>query len=147
MATIPTIDPCRLRPPPASTFMVHGRTVGSRPNRTHWAVVGALSVAFPYDAARNVFLCPAGKELTLQIITNEENGVRRHVTKHRKQLVAPVPCAISAGPKTGGLNGDGPSLEMRSLLLPLHLRPRWRPKLHNKSTGNGHRSQSSRTPG
>ena len=43
-----------------------------------------ISSAFPYDAARNVFLCPAGKELTLQIITNEENGVRRHVYKAPK---------------------------------------------------------------
>lgn len=43
-----------------------------------------ISGAFPYDAERDLFLCPAGKELTLHIVINEDNGVRRHVYKAPK---------------------------------------------------------------
>jgi hypothetical protein len=58
-----------------------------------------ISSAFPYDAVRNVFLCPAGKELTLQIITNEENGVRRHVYKAPKAACRTCALRDQCGPK------------------------------------------------
>ena len=44
--------------------------------------------------------------------------------------------------RTNGLNGDGPSLEMRSFLLPLHLRLRWRLKRQS----NFRRSQVAEFP-
>ena len=44
------------------TFMVHGRTVGKPSEQDALGRSGRfISSAFPYDAVRNVFLCPAGK--------------------------------------------------------------------------------------
>ena len=99
MVTIPTIDPCRRRPPPA-------RLDGSWQDSWKPSEQDALGrsgrfigSAFPYDAVRNVFLCPAGKELTLQIITNEENGVRRHVYKAPKAACRTCALRDQCGPK------------------------------------------------
>ena len=48
---------------------------------------GALFVggAFPYDAERDVYLCPAGQTLTHHTVINEEHGLRRHVYKAPKR--------------------------------------------------------------
>ena len=37
-----------------------------------------IASAFVYDADRDIYLCPAGKELTYFAIYNDVNGVRRH---------------------------------------------------------------------
>jgi hypothetical protein len=59
-----------------------------------------ISSAFPYDAARNVYLCPAGKELTLHIVTNEDNGVRRHIYKAPKAACRTCALSDQCGPKS-----------------------------------------------
>jgi hypothetical protein len=41
--------------------------------------------AFPYDAERDIYLCPAGQKLTHHAVYNEDNGVRRHVYKGPKR--------------------------------------------------------------
>jgi hypothetical protein len=38
-----------------------------------------ISSAFPYDAEQDVYLCPAGKRLTLHVVRNQENGARTNV--------------------------------------------------------------------
>jgi hypothetical protein len=48
---------------------------------------------------RNVYLCPAGKELTFHIVTNEENGVRRHIYKAPKAACRTCALRDQYGPK------------------------------------------------
>jgi Transposase DDE domain len=93
METIPTMRLCRLLQQLVSTsfgfwqdtcrpveYDVHGRS-------------GAfISSAFPYDAAQDVYLCPAGKRLTLHVVKNGENGVRTHV--YRAPKAACRTCAL-----------------------------------------------------
>ena len=38
-----------------------------------------MGSAFPYDAERDIYLCPAGEKLTHHAVSNAKNGVRRHV--------------------------------------------------------------------
>lgn len=54
---------------------------------------------FSYDAARNFFLCPAEKELTLSIVINEENSVRRHIYKAPKTACRTCALRDQCGPK------------------------------------------------
>ena len=58
-----------------------------------------ISSAFPYDAEHDVYLCPAGKRLTLHVVKNGENGVRTHV--YRAPKAACRTCALrdQCGPK------------------------------------------------
>ena len=63
------------------------------------ALEGSMKRRLAPRAVRNVFLCPAGKELTLQIITNEENGVRRHVYKAPKAACRTCALRDQCGPK------------------------------------------------
>ena len=58
-----------------------------------------ISSAFPYDAAHDVYLCPAGKRLTLHVVKNAGNGVRTHV--YRAPKAACRKCALrdQCGPK------------------------------------------------
>jgi transposase len=51
-----------------------------------------ISSAFPYDAEQDVYLCPAGKRLTLHVVRNQENGVRTNVYKAPK--AACLHCAL-----------------------------------------------------
>jgi transposase len=44
-----------------------------------------LSNAFPYDAARDVFTCPAGETLRHATVLNRGNGVRTHVYRAPKE--------------------------------------------------------------
>jgi transposase len=61
-----------------------------------------ISSAFPYDAEHDVYLCPAGKRLTLHVVKNGENGVRTHV--YRAPKAACHSCALrdQCGPKKKG---------------------------------------------
>ena len=58
-----------------------------------------ISSAFPYDAEHDVYLCPAGKRLTLHVVKNGEHGVRTHV--YRAPKAACRSCALrdQCGPK------------------------------------------------
>jgi transposase len=58
-----------------------------------------ISSAFPYDAEQNVYLCPAGKRLTLHVITHEDNGVHRHVYKAPKAACRCCALRDQCGPK------------------------------------------------
>src|SRR6204780_3945848 len=58
-----------------------------------------ISSAFPYDAARDVYTCPAGNLLTLLTVREQENGVRTIV--YRASKTACRRCALrdQCGPK------------------------------------------------
>ena len=43
-----------------------------------------IASAFPYDAERDIYLCPAGEKLTYFAIYNDANGVRRHAYRPAK---------------------------------------------------------------
>ena len=61
---------------------------------------GFLASAFPYDAERDSFICPAGETLTHQATQNREAGLRIHV--YRAPKAACRSCALrsqSAPPK------------------------------------------------
>jgi hypothetical protein len=45
-----------------------------------------IASAFVYDADRDIYLCPAGKELTYFAIYNDVNGVRRHAYRTAKSV-------------------------------------------------------------
>ena len=58
-----------------------------------------ISRAFPYDAEHNVYLCPAGKRLTLDVIKKQDNGVRTHVYKAPKAACRSCVFRDQCGPK------------------------------------------------
>jgi hypothetical protein len=58
-----------------------------------------ISSAFPYDAEHDVYLCPAGKRLTLYVIKKQENGVRTHIYKASKAACRPCEFRDQCGPK------------------------------------------------
>ena len=87
-----------------------------------------ISSAFPYDAAHDVFLCPAGKRLTLHVVKNSEHGVRTQVYRAPKAACRSCPIVISAVPRRRDRTGGGPSLAARILLRPVLSKPRWTPK-------------------
>ena len=47
-----------------------------------------MSSAFPYDAERDLYLCPAGQQLPHKQILDRGNGVRTHVYKAAKAACA-----------------------------------------------------------
>ena len=55
--------------------------------------------AFPYDAARDVYSCPAGNLLTLLKIKKEENGVRTRVYRASKATCRRCSIRDQCGPK------------------------------------------------
>jgi transposase len=58
-----------------------------------------MSSAFPYDAEHDVYLCPAGKRLTLYVIKKQENGVRTHIYKASKAACRLCEFRDQCGPK------------------------------------------------
>lgn len=66
---------------------------------------GFLANAFPYDAAKDRFTCPAGETLAHRTIQNREHGIRVHVYRAPKQA-----CRTCA---------------LRSKCAPPHARPAW----------------------
>ena len=61
-----------------------------------------ISSAFPYDAAHDVYLCPAGKRLTLHVVKNSEHGVRTQVYRAPKAACRCCPMRDQCGPKKKG---------------------------------------------
>jgi transposase len=58
-----------------------------------------ISSAFAYEAELDVYLCPAGKRLTLYTIKEQENGVRTHIYKASKAACRPCEFRDQCGPK------------------------------------------------
>jgi transposase len=58
-----------------------------------------ISSAFPYDAEHDVYLCPAGKRLTLHVIKEQDNGVRTRVYRAPKAACSSCPLRDQCGPK------------------------------------------------
>jgi hypothetical protein len=58
-----------------------------------------ISTAFPYDAEHDVYLCPAGKRLTLHVITKQDNGVHTHVYRAPKAACQRCDLRGQCGPK------------------------------------------------
>jgi hypothetical protein len=58
-----------------------------------------ISSAFPYDAEQDVYTCPAGKRLTLHVVANDDNGVRRHVYKAPKAACHSCALRAQCGPR------------------------------------------------
>jgi hypothetical protein len=58
-----------------------------------------ISSAFPYDAEQDIYLCPAGKRLTLHVVRDQENGVRTHAYKAPKAACLRCPLRDQCGPK------------------------------------------------
>lgn len=58
-----------------------------------------ISSAFPYDAARDVYSCPAGNLLTLLKIKEDENGVRTRVYRASKATCRRCSLRDQCGPK------------------------------------------------
>jgi hypothetical protein len=71
----------------------------------HGRSAAFLASAFPYDAEKDCFTCPAGETLTHRAIQNREHGIRIHV--YRAQRQACRSCAL------------------RSQCAPLNPRPQW----------------------
>ena len=65
-----------------------------------------LASAFPYDAAQDIFTCPAGQTLTHHALLNRENGVRTHVYGAPKKAC--------------------PNCPLRDKCAPQQARPEWR---------------------
>jgi hypothetical protein len=63
-----------------------------------------ISSAFPYDAQHDVYLCPAGKRLTLHVVKNSEHGVPTQVQVYRAPKAACRSCPLrdQCGPKKKG---------------------------------------------
>jgi transposase len=58
-----------------------------------------ISTAFPYDAEHDVYLCPAGKRLTLHVIKQQDNGVRTYVYRAPKSACQRCTLRDQCGPK------------------------------------------------
>src|SRR6202790_4455497 len=58
-----------------------------------------LASAFPYDANRDCFTCPAGKILTHHAILNRENGVHTHVYRAPKTACRNCPLRGQCAPQ------------------------------------------------
>lgn len=58
-----------------------------------------ISSAFPYDSARDVYTCPAGKLLTLLNTKLQDNGVRTRVYRASKATCRRCPLRNQCGPK------------------------------------------------
>lgn len=61
-----------------------------------------ISSAFPYDAEHDIYLCPAGKRLTLHVVRNQENGVRTLAYKAPKTACLHCSLRDQCGPKKAG---------------------------------------------
>jgi len=57
-----------------------------------------LSSAFPYDAAQDVFTCPAGETLRHATVLNRGNGVRTHVYRAPKEACRTCPLRGQCSP-------------------------------------------------
>jgi hypothetical protein len=58
-----------------------------------------LASAFPYDAARDRFTCPAGQTLTHHALLNRDNGVRTHVYRAPKKTCPHCPLRDKCAPQ------------------------------------------------
>jgi transposase len=58
-----------------------------------------LASAFPYDAARDRFTCPAGQTLTHHALLNRDNGVRTHVYRAPKKACPHCPLRDKCAPQ------------------------------------------------
>jgi transposase len=61
-----------------------------------------ISSEFPYDAEHNVYVCPAGKRLTLHVVKNNEHGVRLQIYRAPKAACRCCPLRDQCGPKKKG---------------------------------------------
>jgi transposase len=61
-----------------------------------------ISSEFPYDAEHNVYVCPAGKRLTLHVVKNNEHGVRLQIYRAPKAACRCCPLRDQCGPKKMG---------------------------------------------
>jgi hypothetical protein len=61
-----------------------------------------ISSEFPYDAEHNVYVCPAGKRLTLHVVKNNEHGVRLQIYRAPKAACRSCPLRDQCGPKKKG---------------------------------------------
>jgi len=59
-----------------------------------------LASAFPYDAARDRFTCPAGQTLTHHALLNRDNGVRTHVYRAPKKTCPHCPLRDKCAPQS-----------------------------------------------
>jgi transposase len=59
-----------------------------------------LASAFPYDAERDGFTCPAGQTLTHQATQNREHGVRIHVYRAPREACQGCPLRSACAPPT-----------------------------------------------
>jgi len=58
-----------------------------------------MSSAFPYDATRDVYTCPAGKTLTLYTIKEQQHGVKSHIYRASKADCRRCAMRDQCGPK------------------------------------------------
>lgn len=58
-----------------------------------------LASAFPYDAKRDCFTCPAGQVLTHHALLNRENGVRTHVYRAPRKACPNCPLRDKCAPQ------------------------------------------------
>jgi transposase len=61
-----------------------------------------ISSEFPYNAEHNVYVCPAGKRLTLHVVKNNEHGVRLQIYRAPKAACRCCPLRDQCGPKKKG---------------------------------------------
>ena len=61
-----------------------------------------ISSEFPYDAEHNVYICPAGKRLTLHVVKNNEQGVRLQIYRAPKAACRCCSLRDQCGPKKKG---------------------------------------------
>jgi len=59
-----------------------------------------LASAFPYDAERDCFTCPAGQTLTHQTTQNREHGVRIHIYRAPREACPGCPLRSQCAPPT-----------------------------------------------
>lgn len=100
------------------------------------------SSAFPYDAERNCFTCPAGETLTHQATQKREQGIRIHV--YRAPKAACRRCALRPQCAPPGCGRWGAARNPRP---PWPSRPRWPPKKLRRFMRNARASRSFPTPG
>lgn len=60
-----------------------------------------MARAFPYDAKRDGFTCPAGQILSHQALLNPENGVHTHLYRAPKQACPSLSAARARRPAVG----------------------------------------------
>ena len=104
--------------------------------------------AFPYDAQRDIYTCPAGQALTHHAVLNREHGVKTHVYKAPKAACGDCASRPSCAPKNAQPAWRRSITRLEEPDATIAFKAKMETETGKaKSTNNVLRSRSSRMPG